>query len=98
STMFLTHSYDICADIVELSWTNYVGWDAVDNYEILYRENGSAWTNGGNTTSTNFDLPVNLGENYCYVIKANHASGKESFSQVSCSTAPVPGQPDFHYL
>jgi len=98
STQFLTNTIDICGQSVNLSWTPYVGWDAVLNYTVHYFQEGESWQIGATINSTSASVQVDQLANYCFVIEANHSSGANSFSNRICTSVPIPGQPEFNYL
>lgn len=98
TTMFLSSTFDICTKSVSLSWTPYVGWDAIDEYRIFSSRDGASWILEGTTNNLTFDVIADLAVNYCYTIEAIHSNGAHSFSQVHCTSIPIPGQPAFNYL
>lgn len=98
TTMFLSGSINICEKTVDLSWTPYVGWDALSSYTIYGYEEGQPWSVLGTSTQPSFTASVQEARNYCYVVEANHANGQTSFSTIACFYVPIPGQPSFNYL
>ena len=98
TTMFVTPDLNICALEVDVSWTPYVGWTAVDHYEVFAKWLGQSWTNLGSTNTTNFNVSVSAGNDYCFAIRAVRADGVESFSNIACIFASAPSQPSYNYL
>lgn len=98
TTVFVTPTLNICALEVDLAWTPYVGWDAVDHYEVYAKWTGQPWINLGSTSGTTFNYAVTAGSDYCFAIKAVHPDGRESFSNVGCLFISSPSQPAFNYL
>lgn len=100
TTVFLGHTYDLCAGIVRLSWSPYVGWD-VQEYRILVQVDGSTWTSAGvaNAGSSSFEFPVQPFREYCFVVEAVSSVGSaRSLSNRTCVLTDSPGLPTFNYL
>ena len=98
STVFATSALDICERTVELSWTDYVGWNDFDEYIVFGKSSSQPWTTFGGTTSTNFTVDVVPGETYSFVIQATSLSGKVSFSNTTTLFIASPTLPEFNYL
>ncbi|NQZ37349.1 MAG: gliding motility-associated C-terminal domain-containing protein [Crocinitomicaceae bacterium] len=98
TSVYVSPNLDICAHEVNVNWTAYVGWDAIDHYEIFARWVGQPWANFGSTTGTSFNLSIEDGKDYCFTIKTISSTGQESFSNVACVFTSSPSQPSFNYL
>lgn len=98
TTMFLESELLICNNEVILSWTPYIGWSAVAQYEIYAQIVGQPWQLIGSTNSTTFTADVIGLEDYCFFVKAVNASGETSFSNRQCLSIVAPTEPDYHYL
>jgi hypothetical protein len=98
TTMFLQSELLICSNEVVLSWTPYVGWNAVSQYEVYAQIVGQPWQLVGTTTSTTFTADVIGLQDYCFFIKAVNAIGEVSFSNRLCLSIVAPTEPDYHYL
>lgn len=98
TSIFVTPTLNICAREVDLSWTEYFGWSAVDEYEIFGKWNGQPWMSFGTTTGTTFNLPIEDGKDYCFAVKAIRSDGAETFSNVGCIFTSSPSQPAYNYL
>ena len=98
TTMFLETELFICNNEVNLTWSPYIGWNSVGNYEIWGKIVGESWTLFGTTTNTTFTASVIGLEDYCFFIKAVSPSGNYSFSTRSFISIIAPTQPVFHYL
>ncbi len=98
STAFLSNQLDICAKQVTLNWTEYVGWNGIDHYEILAKTTTTGWTSYGNTNGTSYTIDVIDGETYTFVIQAISTNGQQSFSNTKTVIVTTPQLPAFHYL
>ena len=98
STSFLSTTLDVCTQQVNLSWTSYVGWNAVDRYEILAKTATSTWVNYGNVTGNNFVIDVVGGETYTFVIRVISDDGRISYSNLTSLFISSPRTPNFNYL
>lgn len=98
TSIFLTTSLNICAKDVNLSWSDYVGWVAIDHYEIYGYKQGSPWINFGITTASNFTASADEASTYCFVVEAVSSTGERSFSNISCIYIAIPSQPAYNYL
>jgi len=98
TTIFLESNLLICNNEVELSWSPYVGWNNVADYEIWAKIVGQNWQLIGTTNSTSFTATVIGLEDYCFFVKAVSDSGLMSFSNRVCLTIVAPTEPDFNYL
>lgn len=98
TSMYLTNSYDICSRTVNLSWSPYIGWEAVLEYEIFAKKDTGAYTSIGRTTATDFSFSALVLKGYDFIVKAKDASSSnESFSNKSSRFTLSPTRPDFHY-
>jgi len=98
TTSFLSTTLDVCLKQVNLSWTSYIGWNAVDRYEILGKTATSAWINYGNTTSNSFVIDVIGGETYTFLVRPISDDGRISYSNTSTLFISSPRTPNFNYL
>lgn len=92
-TMLLQNTFDPCEQMINLNWTDYVGFSNTE-YQIFGRVGGNSWEYFGETTSTNFNLSATLGENYIFIIQAIDDNGFGSFSnkltlQIQGQMAPL---------
>jgi gliding motility-associated-like protein len=98
TTIFLTNTYVICDRTVNLSWTPYIGWNEVKEYEVLQRINGGNYSLVGVTSANSFSIPVQINRNYDFIVMARDISGfKEAYSNRSSRFSLAPIQPSFHY-
>lgn len=88
----------ICSNEVVLSWTPYIGWNAVTSYEIWGQLIGQNWQLFGTTSNTTFTADVIGLEDYCFFVKATSDVGITSFSNRVCLSIVAPTEPDFHYM
>lgn len=98
STMFVTSTYNICDRSVSLSWTDYLGWNAVNSYEIYGYKTGEPWSLIGTSNSATFTAQTEAGNDYCFVVKAIHADGRISFSNITCIFTNSANPPAFNYI
>lgn len=98
TTIFVNTNLDICTKSVLVDWSNYVGWDNLDQYEVYGKWEGQNWTILGSTTSTNLNASVLDGKNYCFAIRGVSLSGEETFSNISCVFITSPAPPAYNYL
>lgn len=98
TSIYLTSSLDICANEVNLTWTNYRGWPGISEYQIYVRENGGNYVLAGNTTDTTFTVSVQQASDYCFVVEGISTNGNRAFSNPSCFFVPLPTAPSFNYL
>jgi gliding motility-associated-like protein len=98
TTVFLTNTYDICAKTIELTWTPYIGWDSIKEYEILMKVDGSTYSIIGVTTSNSFTVPIEILRTYDFVVMAKDTSlFLQSYSNRSSRFSLSPTKPEFHY-
>lgn len=98
TTMFLQNTYDICARTVNLSWSPYIGWETVGEYEIFARIGTGAYTSVGVTNETNFVFSAAVLQDYDFVVKAKDGTFTyESYSNRSSRFTLSPTRPDYHY-
>lgn len=99
TTNFLSRSLDICNRTVRLNWTGYIGWSAVDYYEVYSKNNLGVWVLEGSTTGTTYTLDVIDALTYEFVVQAYSSSGGAiSFSNKVSQFISAPNQPAFNYL
>lgn len=99
STNFLTAELDICERMIDLSWTGYVGFNGVENYDIYTNVNGQGWNLDTSTQDNQFSIPINLGDEVFLAIKANSVDGGiYSFSNVDTISFIDAGGPSYSYL
>ena len=98
TSMFLKGSLDICAQQVNLNWTSYVGWNAIDKYEIYGYSDGKPYSVLGSTSNNSITLDVDAKKTYCFVIKATSSDGKFSFSNKIFIYIASPIPPSLNYL
>jgi gliding motility-associated-like protein len=70
TTIFLSHEYDICSKTVNLSWTNYKGWEYIDSFEVYGRKLNESWQFYGKTIKRFFEIELDEYQNYEFAILA----------------------------
>jgi len=99
STIYLTAGIDICSSGTILNWTNYVGWTSgVQSYNVFVKPTGGVWTMVSSTTSNSFSYQGIPGQTYDFVIKANHADGRFSFSNTRTLQILGAPTPSYSYI
>ena len=97
SSVYAKYTYDVCGQVAKLTWSPYIGWAAVEKYEIYGNIDGAGWTLYGSTSQTSFQIPISGLGNYRFVVRAVNNAGIESFSNKITVVAIVPSSPAFHY-
>ncbi|MBP6312792.1 MAG: gliding motility-associated C-terminal domain-containing protein [Flavobacteriales bacterium] len=100
STVHVDAQYDLCGAQVDLSWSEYVGWEA-ESYQILAQVDGGLWNilSTVPSTQTSYVHDVAPDRSYCYVIKAIKVAGTvTSLSNKVCVLTYYPNTPSFNYI
>ncbi len=93
-TIYLETEAENCNDLINLSWTPYIGWPAgVATYEIWLSTNGDAPNLveevNGDVLAYDFPAPADFNE-YCFYIAARENSGDNtSNSNLSCEVVDI---------
>jgi hypothetical protein len=98
TTIFTENNLNICDNTVVLTWTPYVGWNNLIDYQIWQKENTGLWTAVGTSTTLSFTVSVEDLTEYCFFIEARSSEGISSFSNFTCLNVGAPNPPGFHYL
>ena len=102
TSVYLSHSLNVCNNSIDLSWTAYLGWGGnLDGYTVFMQENGGSWTAAGTTdeTETTFSLQLTPLSLYRFSVRAiNSTAGFEAFSNLDSITVNGPTPPEIHYL
>jgi len=99
TSVFLSRSLNICNRTVRLNWTDYVGWSAVDYYEVYSKNNLGVWVLEGTTSGTTYTVDVVDALTYEFVVQAYSTTGNAiSFSNKVSIFVAAPNQPAFNYL
>lgn len=98
TTSFLSADLNICTNEMTLSWTNYIGWPAINGYTVYVKKGAGNWTVAGSTSDTTFVVPVEEANNYCFAVEASGNPLGLSFSNTVCVYVPIPIPPAFNYL
>jgi len=99
-TSFLSGNIDVCTRRINLSWTTYVGFTINPSAEIWGRLNNGAWFLAGTSSSNQYSLDVNLGEEYIFAVRYvdQNDADRYSFSNtIELSFLSAAG-PTFSYL
>ncbi len=98
TTMFLTSEYDICSKTISLDWTKYIGFETIDEYEILGRKLGETWQSFGTTSKRFFDIELEEYLTYEFVVQAKDSlSTNTSFSNKITFYTVSSSLPKFNY-
>lgn len=98
TSVFLESTLHICANLVDLNWSEYVGWDSIARYEIWSQKDGQNWVVLDSTLTSNYTVSVEGLKDYCFFIKVVSENGAVSFSNKTCLSIIAPTQTAFHYL
>jgi len=101
-TILLTAEAFGCDRKSVLSWSPYVGWDNIREYEILVSEEGGPEVRIATVSDTIYEyehVGVELLANYCYRVRAvRDVPGRvTSTSNEACVFVYVPKRPDYSY-
>ncbi|MGC9331554.1 MAG: gliding motility-associated C-terminal domain-containing protein [Bacteroidales bacterium] len=87
TTVYVSTNYEICELEISLDWSEYVGWNNVDHYDIYRNTSGGSYqvikTVNGNT-SQYVDENLQPFGNYCYYIQAERSDGTIARSNKRC--------------
>lgn len=98
-TNYLQGQLDICAQRVNLSWSNYIGWpEGISEYVVFGFKTNGLWENLGTTPSNTISIDVETGTTYCLVVEAISNDGRRAFSNRICIDIVSPDAPETHYL
>jgi len=105
STIHLSGGLDQCISSIVLNWTDYKGWDQVENYEIYRSEFGGPW-NLLATVPAGFETYQYIDNNnlitdstYCYAIAATRSNDDTiALSNDLCVVARVIMEPTYSYI
>jgi gliding motility-associated-like protein len=98
TSSFLNGTYNPCLSAVSLSWTNYLGWSNVQNYEVFVTDVNNDWQSQGTFNANQHTLYFTASGLYQFVVKARHADGRNSFSNVIQIQVSTSGPPSINYL
>lgn len=100
TSVYLTHTIDVCNNTAVLSWTGYHGWTTnLSGYTVFMKVNGGPWMTVGSAADPEFEIGLVPLSTYCFAIRANNgATGAQAFSNLDCFTVNGPQPPDIHYL
>lgn len=97
STVFASHILSVCNGSAIIEWSDYIGWSPL-NYEVYIQEVGGAWFLASTDTDNSFEFVGTSGQQYCAVVKANHADGRFSFSNRTCFEIESAPSPSYSYI
>ncbi len=97
TSVFAKYTYDVCGQVANITWSSYLGWNAIDRFEIYGNIDGAGWTLYGTTSQSNFQIPIVGSGNYQFVIRAVNDLDIESFSNQISVVAILPSTPAYHY-
>ncbi|WP_107039382.1 T9SS type B sorting domain-containing protein [Brumimicrobium mesophilum] len=86
TTNQLSSSINACDELLNLTWTGYLGFNSVDFHKIFMRTNGGAWIEIGQSQSNSFSTNINLGDEMIVVVQTFSSQGETSFSNIDTVT------------
>lgn len=105
STIHMQGGLDQCISSIVLNWNEYVGWDAVENYEVYRSASGSPWTllttvpAGGASYQYIDNNNLITDSTYCYSILAIRSiDDTVAVSNNLCVVARVIQVPEYTYI
>lgn len=102
SSIFLDAQLDVCADLIRLSWNDYIGMNPMaDTYQLFSSVNGGPFSLITNLAPGmgSFDYAgLTDGSSYCFIMRATNSDGISSSSNLVCVNVVKPQLPSFTYL
>ncbi len=85
-----------CYYYLNITWSEYTGWDNFDTYKVFKKKNGGIITLVTQTTNLFYnDYQVLDTTSYCYYIKSVSNNGFTSTSNATCYYTEMQGTPKF---
>lgn len=99
-TSFLTGELNICTRRINLSWSTYVGFDSNPEAEVWGRLNNGPWQLFGTSSTNQYSLDINLGDEYVFAIRYVYQNDINRFSFSNRITISFinAGGPTYSYL
>ena len=100
TTAFLSGELDVCTRRINLSWSSYAGFDASPEALIWGRLNNGTWQLFGTSSTNEFSLDINLGENYVFAVQYIDLQdlNRFSFSNIVPISFVTAGGPTYSYI
>jgi gliding motility-associated-like protein len=100
TTAFLSGELDVCTRRINLSWSSYAGFDASPEALIWGRLNNGTWQLFGTSSTNEFSLDINLGENYVFAVQYIDLQdlNRFSFSNIVPISFLTAGGPTYSYI
>lgn len=99
-TSFLSGQLDICARRINLSWSSYVGFELDPEAQIWGRLNNGMWQMFGTSTTNQYALDVDLGDEINFAVRYidQNDLSRFSFSNLIAISFLSASGPTFSYL
>lgn len=98
-TVFLEGNISICEREASMNWTDYVGFDSLQHYEVWGRNNNEPWQVYDTINTLNWTTSIQFGDDFVFRVRAVSASSNDdSFSnEINISFAEA-GGPAYSFL
>ena len=73
-SMFLESGLNVCNREIEMSWTEYEGFDTPSEYEVWGIKNETTWELLGTTSQNDFNWDISFGDEYRILVKLKDES------------------------
>jgi gliding motility-associated-like protein len=97
-SMYLDYSYSICQKKVNLTWTNYSGWNEVVQYKIYAKKENEFWKLIDSTKNQFYATTIEEFKNYTFIVEAVSDIGEKAFSSKVLFYSKSPTLPKFNFI
>ncbi len=101
STLFLSHTYNLCSRTANLNWTSYANLPkGILKYDVYCSINGGLYSIVGSSNTTTFSHShLNPGDLYCYYVRVRNTDlSISAASNIICLTASAIPGPSYVYI
>lgn len=97
TSVFLEFTTDICANRLNLEWSNYIGWDSIVNYGLYFRKDNGPWQLFTEVNDNDILFQAEEYVDYQFSVRALHPQGITSFSNIVDAPYRLPNPPYINY-
>lgn len=98
TTILLKTNLNVCERKMYLNWSDYIGFNDIQYYQIFTKTNNGPWTNIAQTNNLSHSLTVNTGDEVIAVVQAVSDLGTTSFSNIDTLSFAGSTQPAMSFL
>ncbi len=98
TSIFLSTQLNLCSRSITINWSDYVGWNSIDHYELFVKSTSEGWSSLGDVSNLSYTFNGESGETYTFVLQGFSDDGRTSFSNTAESFIASPRQPTVNYL